>query len=383
MRWKLSESPKRYLEAPIEEDLEKKMVFLGGPRQSGKTTLAKKLLQKAGLSESKWYFNWDDKSDKARILRGEFPAGKGLLVLDEIHKYARWRGLLKGLFDKRRNELRILVTGSARLDHYRKGGDSLQGRYHYYRIHPLSYAELPGRSPSVLRDLLRLGGFPEPYFSASPREARRWSREYAMRVIEEDLVSLENVKEVSLLEALATALPERVGSPLSVNALREDLQVSHQTVSRWLIMLENLYMIFRVPPFTGSLLRSVKKEAKHYHFDWSLIQDPGIRFENLVACHLLKWCHFQQDYEGRNLRLHFYRDIDGREVDFVLAENGKPVELIECKKSDRATPKSLWYLKKKFPNAKATLLSLEGKEDIMDGHGVRHCPAHKFLETLV
>lgn len=374
----------RYLEAPVLQDLEKKMVFIGGPRQTGKTTLSKKLLRREGLSPDRWYFNWDDKGDRASILREEFPAGTGLLVFDEIHKYARWRGIVKGLFDKRKADLKILVTGSARLDHYRKGGGSLQGRYHHFRIHPLSYAELPGRKPTDLEDLLQLSGFPEPFFSSSAREARRWSREYASRVLEEDLVSLENVKDVSLVELLVAALPERVGSPLSLNSLREDLQVSHQTVSRWMDMLENLYLIFRIPPFIGSLLRSVKKETKHYHFDWTVVRDRGIRFENMVACHLLKWCHFQQDYESRDLRLHFYRDMDGREVDFVIAEGGKPIEIIECKTSaERGYNPALRYLKAKFPGAKASLVSLNGKEDVMDGNGVRLYPAHTFLEGLI
>lgn len=380
----MKDSLSRYLEAPVAQDLGKKMVFIGGPRQTGKTTLSKRLLRTEGLSPDLWYFNWDDKSDRAAILREEFPTGKGLLVLDEVHKYARWRGVLKGLYDKRKESLKILVTGSARLDHYRKGGDSLQGRYHHFRIHPLSYAELRGRTPADLEDLLQLSGFPEPFFSSSAREARRWSREYASRVLEEDLVSLENVKDVSLLELLVAALPERVGSPLSLNGLREDLQVSHQTVSRWVDMLENLYLIFRIHPFVGSLLRSVKKESKHYHYDWTVARNRAIRYENLVACHLLKWCHFQQDYEGRNLRLHFYRDMDGREVDFVIAEAGKPIELIECKTSaDRGYNQALWYLKSKYPGANATLLSLEGKEDVMDKNGVRHCPAHTFLEGLI
>ena len=374
----------RYLEAPVLQDLGKKMVFIGGPRQTGKTTLSKRLLHREGLSPERWYLNWDDKSDRAAIIREEFPAGKGLLVLDEIHKYARWRGALKGLFDKRKDTLKILVTGSARLDHYRKGGDSLHGRYHHFRIHPISYAELPGRKPSDLEDLLELSGFPEPFFSSSAREARRWSREYASRVLEEDLVSLENVKNVSLVELLVAALPERVGSPLSLNALREDLQVSHQTVSRWMDMLENLYLIFRIPPFIGSILRSVKKESKHYHYDWTLVQDRAIRFENMIACHLLKWCHFQQDYEGRSLRLHFFRDMDGREVDFVIAEGGKPIEIIECKSSaERGYNQALRYLKTKYPRANATLVSLNGREDVMDGNGVRHCPAHTFLEGFI
>jgi len=373
----------RYLELSINEDLQRKMVFVGGPRQSGKTTLAKHLCERAGCDLKTRYMNWDAAEDRENIIKELFPANPGILVLDEIHKYSRWRQIVKGLFDKRGDELQILVTGSARLDLYRRGGDSLQGRYHFYRLLPFTFAELKTNSVDTVKDLLSYGGFPEPFSLRSEAQSRRWSREYRSRVIRGDLSELENVQDVGIIEKMVIRLPELVGSPLSLNALREDLQVSHQSVSRWIEMLENLYMIFRVYPFGAPRIRAVKKEAKHYHFDWTVISNKGFRFENLVACHLLKWCFFQQDTLGRDVELRYFRDIDKREVDFVIVENGKPTLFVECKTSEIKASPSLRYLKKRFPTVKATQVILEKDLDLMDKYGIRICSAHYFFNDLI
>ena len=332
----------RYLEPQVLRDLARKMVLVAGPRQVGKTTLARSLPGAAA-----GYLSWDVAEHRDRILRRELPASK-LWVFDEIHKYRSWRGLLKGLYDGRRRGQRILVTGSARLDFYRFGGDSLQGRYHFLRLHPFSAAELGLRSAGELADLLRLGGFPEPFLRGSEVEARRWSREYRGRLVREDVAGLERVQDLGNLELLALRLPELVGSPLSVNALREDLQVSHKTVAGWLRVLERLYAVFRLPPFGAPKIRAVKKEQKHYHFDWSLVPSEPARFENLVASHLLKWVHFEQDARGRELELRYFRDTDGREVDFVVVEGRLPILLVEAKWGDGEPDKSLRYLKARF-----------------------------------
>src|SRR5262245_56451591 len=194
------------------------------------------------------YRSWDVAADRERILGGELPAGD-LLVLDEIHKYRRWRNHLKGIWDDPGRRHRILVTGSARLDLYRFAGDSLQGRYHLLHMHPLSVAELGIRSAADLDALLRLSGFPEPFFGGSERAARRWSREHRNLLVRDEVRSLERIDDLDHLELLAMRLPELVASPLSVNALREDLQVAHRTIARWLAVLERLYAIFRVLPF--------------------------------------------------------------------------------------------------------------------------------------
>jgi len=366
----------RYLAAQVRRDLAQKMVLVAGPRQVGKTTLARGLPEAAA-----GYLNWDIAEDRDRILRRELPVSR-LWVFDEIHKYRAWRGLLKGLYDGRRRGQRILVTGSARLDFYRFGGDSLQGRYHFLRLHPFSAAELGLRSAGELADLLRLGGFPEPYLRGSEAEARRWSLQYRSRLVREDVAGLERVQDLGNLELLALRLPEMVGSPLSVNALREDLQVSHKTVSGWLAILERLYAVFRLSPFGAPRIRAVKKEQKHYHFDWSLVLSEPARFENLVASHLLKWVHFEQDARGREVELRYFRDTDGREVDFVVVEGRRPLLLVETKWGDAEPDQSLRYLKARFPEAAAWQVSATGRKDFVTPQGIRVAPALELLRTL-
>lgn len=366
----------RYLRASVAEDLASKMVFIGGPRQVGKTSLARSLLPAPGSE-----LNYDIPAQRQAILRRELPAGD-FWFFDEIHKYRGWRNYLKGLFDEHGRSRRILVTGSARLDLYRFGGDSLQGRYFYLRLHPFSVAELGGHD-DALPALMTLGGFPEPFLSASERFARRWALAYRERLVREEIASLETVSDLGRLELLAGALPDRVGSPLSLNALREDLQVSHQTVSRWTDMLERVYGIFRLAPFGAPMLRAVKKERKHYHYDWSVVASEGARFENLVASHLLKWVEFQIDTEGRPLELRYFRDIDGREVDFVVVERGVPVALVECKLGDDAVSPGLRYLKARFPAVTAWQVSARGVRDYLSAEGVRVAPAVRLLRELV
>jgi predicted AAA+ superfamily ATPase len=379
----MNEYISRYIETPVISDVQRKMVFIGGPRQAGKTTLAKYLCHQAGFDVEKRYLNWDAAEDRENIIMERFPTGSGYMILDEVHKYSRWRQVVKGLFDKRGHELQILVTGSARLDYYRRGGDSLQGRYHFHRLLPLTCAELGAPTFTTIQDLLTYGGFPEPFSLQSETQSKRWSREHRSRVIQGDLSDLENIRDVGIVEKMVLRLPDLVGSPLSLNALREDLQVSHQSVSRWIAMLENLYMIFRIYPFGAPKIRAVKKEAKHYHLDWTVVPGRGFRFENLVACHLLKWCFFVQDTEGRDAELRYFRDVDKREVDFVLVEDGKPTRFIECKSSGKDSSLSLRYLKKRFPSVSAIQVTLNPDVDLTTKEGIRICSAHLFLKDLV
>jgi hypothetical protein len=367
----------RYLAKQVRSDVREKMVLLSGPRQVGKTTLARQLLR-----GDRGYLNWDVPEHRERLLRGRMPA-TGFWVLDEIHKHRGWRNLLKGLWDGRREGQKILVTGSARLDLVRRGGDSLQGRYHLLRMHPLSVAELGLDSAKELRDLMTLGGFPEPWFAGSAVKARRWSREYRTLLVREELTDLERVDDLARVELLSLRLPELVGSPLSINALREDLEVSHKTLDRWIGLLERLFAIIRVPPFGAPRLRAVKKARKHYHLDWTLVPDPGPRFENLVACHLAKWVDHQQDTQGRDLELRYFRDVDGREVDFVVCERRRPILLVECKHGDADPDRGLRYLVARFPEAAAWQLSATGSRDDVTRQGIRVAPAVALLRTLV
>lgn len=373
-----SDDHARYLEAPIAEDLARKMVLVAGPRQVGKTTLARRMLGKRQDA----YLNWDVAEHRGRILSGDLPSSP-LWAFDEIHKYRSWRGYLKGLFDKNGPAQKILVTGSAKLDYYRHGGDSLQGRYHLWRMHPLSVAELGIKRQGDLAQLMALGGFPEPFFSGSARTAKRWSREYRSRMVREDVTALERVQDLGNMELLAMRLPELVGSPLSINALREDLQLAHKTVANWLEIFERLYAIFRVQPFGTPKIRAVKKEQKHYHVDWTLVPSPGARFENLVAVHLLKWVSFQEDSEGRDLSLRYFRDVDGREVDFVVVEGRQPIRAIECKSSDEPPAKGLRYFKQKFPKCECVQVTLDSQKESTTAEGIRLTPALPFLSTLV
>jgi hypothetical protein len=368
---------RRYLYDQVQRDLQRKMVFVAGPRQVGKTTLALSL-----PDAEPGYLNWDVPAERERILRRELPAGP-LWIFDEIHKYRQWRNYLKGLFDDRAPQQRILVTGSGRLDLYRFGGDSLQGRYHLLRLHPFSLAEVGGRSAGDLEQLVTLGGFPEPFLSGSETEARRWSREYRTLLVREEVTSLERIQDLGTLELMMLRLPELVGSPLSINALREDLGISHKTASSWLQAFERLFVLFRVAPFGAPKIRAVKKEQKAYLLDWTTIPDRAARFENLVACNLLKWVHYQQDVEGRDVELRYFRDTDRREVDFVLTERGKPFRFIECKLNDREVDPGLRYLVERFPGVEAWQISLDGNKDFRSREGVRVAPAGELLRSLV
>ena len=337
-------SQPRYLESAVAAALARKMVFLGGPRQVGKTTLALSLLGAGADETHPAYFNWDDPRSAARIRRAELPAGETLLLFDEIHKYARWRNLVKGIYDTEKSRRRILVTGSARLDYYRKGGDSLANRYRYFRLHPFSLREMNAApSQSDLDALLRFGGFPEPLFQQDEREHRIWQRDRVSRVVRDDLRDLEQVREISLVEHLVDLLPARVGSPLSIKSLREDLQVDHKTALRWITILENLYLCFRISPFGAPKIRAVKKEQKLYLWDWSMTPEGGPRFEKQVASQLLKYCHWIEDTEGHAMELRFLRDTDKREVDFVVLRNRKPLFAVECKSGERGVGPAIGY----------------------------------------
>lgn len=338
----------RYIAASVEADLAGRMVFIGGPRQVGKTTFALSLLGKHQDESSAAYLNWDALADRERIMAGHLPSGQTRVIFDEIHKFAQWRNLMKGLFDKHRSSVSFIVTGSARLDYYRKGGDSLQGRYHYYRLHPFSLTECsPVPDKALVARLLRFGGFPEPFLKADDRFHRRWMREHSSRILSEDLRDLEHVREVSMLELLLHHLPACVGSPLSVNSLSKLLQVAHESVEHWLTIFDRLYLSYRIPPFGAKRIRAVRKEKKLYFWDWSRVESPGARFENMVAGHLLKYCHFVEDSDGHAMELRYIRDTDKREVDFVVLRDGRAEFAVECKSGERAASPACRYFRER------------------------------------
>jgi predicted AAA+ superfamily ATPase len=340
-----------------------KMAFISGPRQVGKTTLSQRIL---GERSKGAYRNWDDKDFRKDWIKGPAAVTSGvplpetaarvrpLIIFDELHKAKGWKGALKGIFDLYRNRLDIIVTGSARLNVFKKGGDSLLGRYFSFRLNPLSVAELtdriredpdsliaslfvesPGKSSKicaqVFRDLMKFGGFPEPYFAADAAFANLWRRGRLEKIIREDLRDLSRLPELSQVEMLTALLPDRVGSPLSIQSLREDLEVAHDTVKRWMDYLGSLYYLFTIRPWSKSLVRSIKKEPKIYLYDWTEIDNEGARFENLVAVHLKKACEYWVDSGHEDWQLHYLRNKEKKEVDFLLTRNDRPILGIECK----------------------------------------------------
>lgn len=366
----------RYLGPHIRKDLESKMVFVGGPRQVGKTTLALDILGTMSRRHPA-YLNWDDVHARKRLLNAEVPGGQSLLVFDEIHKLPRWRNLVKGLHDTQGDVTSILVTASARLDHYRKEGDTLQGRYHFYRLHPISLREIsstPNRDD--LESLLRFGGFPEPLLSGDSRSWRRWQRERISKVVYEDLRDLENLRQVTLVELLVESLPVKIGSPLSINSIAQDLQVAHETVKRWLEILENLYVCYRIAPFGAPRIRAVKKESKLYLWDWSQVSSDRGRFENLLASHLLKYCHFLEDTEGFKMELRFLRDTDRREVDFVVLRDNRPLFAVECKTGAKSPSRAIEYFRRRTDIPIFYQVHL-GDRDFV-ANGTRILPFYKF-----
>lgn len=380
----------------IKEDLSQKMVFLGGPRQVGKTTIAYQIMEDFKQSE---YLNWDHLKHRQKILDQSFNPEAKLIVFDEIHKYKDWKNYVKGQHDVHGHKQSILVTGSARLDIYRKGGDSLMGRYHYRRLHPFSVQELESsgifnkinnEKPELnfentkdIEPLLKYGGFPEPFLSQDSRTQRRWQKERFERVIREDIRDTSHIIDIFKLELLAALLPERVASPLSYQSLSEDLSVSASTIKSWIESLRTNYFIYQVPPYHKNLAKALKKESKFYMWDWSVVESEGARFENMISSHLLKYCHYLEDQYGFNAKLYYIRDTSKREVDFMVTWQGQPWFLVECKLKAKERPKHLIYYKDKLKIKQAYLVTRATDQDYIDAKsGIRIIPAGKFLTAL-
>ncbi len=372
----------RYLTPQIQEDLRKKMVFLAGPRQVGKTTLALSFLSEDAGVKHPAYLNWDRVNIRSSLLKGQLPPDQPLILFDEINKYREWKNLVKGFWDTEKNHRQFIVTGSAMLNIFRRGQDSLLGRYHYYRLHPFSVCEAKKNLNLGLDDLLQLGGFPEPLTSGSDRNWRRWNKERIEKIIYEDIRDLENVRTLELIELLAEELPKRVGSPLSIQSLAGDLQKNHATIVNWVSILEKVFYCYRIPPYGSPKIRAVKKENKLYLWDWRGVDEIGFRFENLVASHLLKYCHYLEDTEGFKMELRFLRDTDGREVDFVVLKDRKPLFAVECKTGEKSLSKNISYFKERTPIPKFYQVHL-GKSDFGNEETTgRVLPFAKFCELL-
>jgi uncharacterized protein len=347
---------KRYLHDQILKDLKKKMVIITGPRQVGKTYLAKEVMR---AFPNPQYLNNDNDSDRRIIKQRSWRLDSGLIVFDEIHKMKKWKIYLKGTFDSRAEGQAILVTGSARLETYRQSGESLAGRYLHLRLHPLSVKELAGSlAPfEAVEKFNRLGGFPEPFLSGSEEEASRWRNQYYTDLVREDILEFGRIQEIKAVRHLVELLRQRVGSPLSYVSLAQDLQLSPNTVKKYIAILESLYIVFLVRPFHKNIARSILREPKLYFFDSGYLKaDEGVRLENTCAVCLLKHVQYLCDARGKDIALNYIRTKDGKDTDFVIVQDGAPQVLIEVKASENRPAKSLVYFAGRFPSAQAVQL---------------------------
>lgn len=347
----------RFYLSDIEDHLNRfnQMVFISGPRQVGKTTLAKLIGERRGVF---LYLNWDILDDKALILSGPKKilerlskdvvlTKKPLLILDEIHKYKEWKTYVKGLFDLCKDQVSIVVTGSARLDLYKAGGDSLMGRYFHYRIHPLSVGELcwGGKpreklitNPHLIVDqtwdsLMTYGGFPDPYVEADQTFSNRWKLLKHQQLFQEDVRDLSRIMDVLQMEVLAKTLEDEASQVVNYSKLAGKIRVSDKTIRQWIEVLKSLYYCFTIKPWAENVLRGLTREPKSYLWDWSSVKDGGARVENFVASHLLKATHYWSDVGLGVYKLHYVRDVHKKEVDFLVTKDNKPWMLVEVKSS--------------------------------------------------
>jgi hypothetical protein len=354
---------KRYLsDIAFSKEFGRQMRFVTGPRQAGKTTLAKEFLDKQNCLSL--YYNWDQKKIRDRYRQDAHffvqdlykinPIdNKRWLCLDEIHKYPKWKNLLKDFFDSYGEENGFIVTGSARLDMLRKSGDSLAGRYFTFRLNPVTLGELSGRSrqepplqaadwvesrlnynqdkKEALGQLLEFSGFPEPLLAASSRFHHKWQDDYVERLVQEDLRDLTRIQELGNIITLMQLLPSKISAPLSINSLAEDMRLHFSTVAKYLKTLELGLLLFRVPPYSKKISRSITKEHKVYFYDWTRLNDPAARFENYVAVEIKAMLELWTDAGLANFEMRFIRDRDGKETDFLILRDNRPWLLMEVK----------------------------------------------------
>ncbi len=363
--------------------LHNRMSFICGPRQIGKTTLVRRHLEQIGQSGN--YHNWDSLTLKQNFasnplffienISQPLKAGTHLpaedrewVVLDEIHKYPQWKNILKGYYDEWKDCIHFVITGSARLDYFRHSGDSLVGRYFLFKMNPLHPNDLTGvildrdsawhpNSPGIIFDepdesfrdatdhLYHLTGFPEPAHVGTKEFYERWKNNHISLITSEDVRDLSKVENIQKLQTLVFLLPERVGSPLSLNNLKNTLGCAHASVQNWLEVLKKVYVLFDVAPYSAHIARAVRKERKFFFWDWGLLEDTGKRFENFVAVQLKRAVSAWTEWGKGDFNLLYVRTKDGREVDFIITEKQKPLLLIECKRGDKTLSHNLRYFR--------------------------------------
>ena len=323
------------------------MVFITGPRQVGKTWIAKQSID--GFKNT-IYLNYDNYDDRKIITDKSWLPDTEYLILDELHKMPDWKTFIKGVYDTRNENLKIIVTGSARLDAFKQTGESLAGRYFRHRLMPITPSELKQTGQTVDIDrLLEYGGFPEPYLSIKPDDAMRWRQQYIEGLIRDDILDFERIHDIRAIKLMLDLLRRRAGSPISYSSIAEDVHISPNSVKKYIEILEALFIIFRITPWSKNIARSLIKEPKIYFFDTGLIiGDDGIRFENLAAVSLYKHACGITDYLGRETSLQYIRTKDGKEVDFCLVDQDGPITMIECKFSDSKPSPNLVYFHDRF-----------------------------------
>lgn len=361
-------------------DQYRQMIFVVGPRQVGKTTLC------TTINSEHHYFDWDNQDHRALIIEGPARVGEEIglsrlqekpriVIFDELHKYSKWKDFLKGFFDVYSPRVKVIVTGSSRLDTFKRGGDSLMGRYFLYHLHPISVREIIGthlseneiQPPSCLDSqafdsLFKFGGFPEPYLKANVRFSNRWKRLRQQQLFTEDIRDFTRVEEIHQIELLAEILKYQSGQLISYTNLAKKVRVSVDTIRRWISTLQSLYYCFTIQPWFRNVQRSLLKQPKLYLWDWSLIDDSGARLENFVASHLLKAVHWWTDNGFGDYQLYFLRDKDKREVDFLVTRNHEPWFLVEVKTEEKKPlSKDLSYFQKQTnaPHAFQAALSMD------------------------
>lgn len=374
---------KRYLDELALKDLAAKMVMLTGPRQVGKTTLARQLMREFKDAQ---YLNWDVLPDRGILQRQSWNPRAKLLVMDEIHKMHGWKGWLKGVVDGKSPGQALLVTGSARMETFRQGGDSLAGRYFAFRLHPFSVREWCERRQvepaEALEHLLERGGFPEPCLADNPADADRWRAQYFNDLIREDVLEFSRLHEINTMHLFVELLRERVGSPLSLASMARDLAVSPATLKRYLDILQALFIVFTVQPWHRNIARAILQSPKVYFFDTGLVRgDQGVRLENAAAGMLLKHVHFLQDTSGKAFGLYYIRTKDGAEVDFALSKEESLTHLIECKLGDNKPHRSLLRFAGEFADAETVQIVYRLRQE-ETRNGIRITDAANWLAEL-
>ncbi len=370
---------KRTIEEQIKKDLDQKIVLLSGPRQVGKTTVSK-----AVFPDNFEYFNLDSSADRLIIKKEAWKKDVDLIIFDELHKMKNWKNWLKGIYDTQGVRPRIFVTGSSRLDTYCKGGDSLAGRFFYFRLHPFSVAEVKDvLAPDIaLERILTVGGFPEPFLKDSTLAAKRWQKTHIDRIIKEDIFDIASRYNIRGIETLVELLRQSVGSPIAYDSLARDLEISPPTVKQWISVLESLFIIFTITPYSKNIARSLKKQPKVYFYDTGYIKDePGARLENAVACALLKRLHYLEDIKGEKCSLNYLKDKQKREVDFLTVRDGQPEKLIEVKSSE-IDAKNLRHFASVLPASVESLLLVKDLDREQDQDRIKVRKVSNWLADL-